>query len=150
MGVCSVIMIFCTVLRNISSKPFQSKFQGQGVSILKTNQGIRAAIDKRGFPCYLNKQNRILRKKPDCMIISKMKSYCSRFISTGQIAFPFFNFWQSNKEQYCLTSYSYFKSWCWGEILSGIWWAVGTCIFMISVPPAHQYARWYYAVILEL
>ena len=48
MGVCSVIMIFCTVLRNISSKPFQSKFQGQGVSILKTNQGIRAAIDKSG------------------------------------------------------------------------------------------------------
>ena len=47
-GVCSVIMIFCTVLRNISSKPFQSKFQGQGVSILKTNQGIKAAIDKSG------------------------------------------------------------------------------------------------------
>ena len=43
-----VIMIFHTVLRNISSKPFQSKFQGQGVSILKTNQGIGAAIDKSG------------------------------------------------------------------------------------------------------
>ena len=35
-----------------------------------------------GCPCCLDKQNGILRKKPHCMVISKMKSYCSRFNST--------------------------------------------------------------------
>ena len=57
---------------------FKVNSKGKGSQFLKQpNHG-----QEWGCPCCLDKQNGILRKKPDCMVISKMKSYCSRFNST--------------------------------------------------------------------
>ena len=59
---------------------FNVNSMGKGSQFWKQTRASELQLTRVGFSLLL-KQNKILRKKPDCMIISKMKSYCSCFIS---------------------------------------------------------------------